>query len=160
MSKIVVFNRIATALFVVSAVVSAIVFNNASRNYIVAVSLALFSVGVATFLLGYFNAVQRSREDEISVTQLFFLSGAVAPTKVRWNMLGCLGIQALVGLGVALARPSTDGKSGSVLAFCVMVPMLGLGLNGLWASKFGAFEPRQLKPNPSLFVKTDGDGGE
>jgi len=37
---------------------------------------------------------------------------------------------------------STDGKTGSVLAFGVLVPMLGLGLNGFWASRHGAFDER------------------
>ena len=103
---------------------------------------------MATFLVGYFAAVQRSREEEISVTQLFFLAGEVAPKNVRLAMWYCFAAQCAVGLGVALARPSTDGKTGSVMAFAVMVPMLGIGLNGLWAGKFGTFEPRQLKSAP------------
>ena len=145
MNKIVLCNRVSTAAFTVVAVVSAILFTSFWRVAIVAVSLGLFAIGVATFLLGYFAAVQRSREEEISVTQLFFLAGEVAPKKVRLAMWYCLAVQCVVGLGVALARPSTDGKSGSVLAFAVMVPMLGIGLNGLWAGKFGTFGPRQLK---------------
>jgi hypothetical protein len=60
-------------------------------------------------------------------------------------MNGCLAVQTVVGLGTALARPSTDGKAGSVLAFGVLVPMLGLGLNGLWVSRYGTFGPRRLK---------------
>jgi hypothetical protein len=34
--------------------------------------------------------------------------------------------------------------SGSTLAFGVLVPLLGLGLNGLWASKYGTFGKRIL----------------
>ncbi|MEY5152859.1 MAG: hypothetical protein RLZZ551_1408 [Actinomycetota bacterium] len=147
-SKIVLCNRVATLVFSVVAVVSAIFFTSALRVAIVAVSLVLFAVGVATFLLGYFAAVQRSREEEIAVTQLFFLAGDVAPKNVRLAMWYCLAAQCVVGLGVALARPSTDGKAGSVMAFAVMVPMLGIGLNGLWAGKFGTFGPRQLKSAP------------
>ena len=145
MNKIVLCNRVFTAVFAVVAVVSAILFTSAWRVVIVAVSLGLFALGVATFLLGYFTAVQRSREEEISVTQLFFLAGEVAPKNVRLAMWYCLAVQCVVGFGVALARPSTDGKAGSVMAFAVMVPMLGIGLNGLWAGKFGTFGPRQLK---------------
>ena len=148
MSKIVLFNRVATVCFTVIAVFSAIFFTSAWRVAIVAVCVSLFAAGVATFLLGYFAAVQRSREEEISVTQLFFLAGEVAPKNVRLAMWYCFAAQCAVGLGVALARPSTDGKAGSVMAFAVMVPMLGIGLNGLWAGKFGTFEPRQLKSAP------------
>lgn len=145
MSKIVLWNRVATVGFAVVAVPSAIFFTSALRVAVVAVCLGLFAVGVAAFLLGYFAAVQRSREEEISVTQLFMLAGEVAPKNVRRAMWYCLAAQCAVGLGVALARPSTDGKAGSVLAFGVMVPMLGIGLNGLWAGKFGTFAQRQLK---------------
>jgi len=148
MSKIVLFNRVTTVAFAVVAVVSAIFFTSGLRVAIVAVSLVLFTIGVATFLLGYFAAVQRSREEEISVTQLFFLAGEVAPKNVRLAMWYCFAAQCAVGLGVALARPSTDGKAGSVMAFAVMVPMLGIGLNGLWAGRFGTFAPRQLKSAP------------
>jgi len=59
-------------------------------------------------------------------------------------MLVALAAQTLVGIACAIARPSTDGKSGSVLAFGVLVPMLGLGLNGLWASTHGAFAQRAV----------------
>ena len=110
MNKIVLCNRVFTAVFAVVAVVSAILFTSAWRVVIVAVSLGLFALGVATFLLGYFTAVQRSREEEISVTQLFFLAGEVAPKNVRLAMWYCLAVQCVVGLGVAFARPSTDGK--------------------------------------------------
>ena len=99
MNKIVLCNRVSTAVFAVVAVVSAILFTSFWRVAIV----------------------------------------------VRLAMWYCLAVQCVVGLGVALARPSTDGKAGSVMAFAVMVPMLGIGLNGLWAGKFGTFGPRQLK---------------
>lgn len=145
MSPIVRFNCLATAVFGVVAVVAAVSFDDVSKVLVVVVSLALFAVGVAAFLVGYFAAVQRSREEEISVTQLFFMVGSVADTRVKRLMNGCLAAQTAVGLATALARPSTDGKAGSVLAFGVLVPMLGLGLNGLWVSKFGTFGPRRLK---------------
>lgn len=141
-SPIVRSNLVATIVFVVSAVVSAVIFNDVFRVIIVVVSLSLFAVGVAAFLIGFFGAVQLSREREISVSQLFFLAGSVAERSVKFPMLGCLATQTFVGIAAAIARPSTDGKAGSVLAFGVLVPMLGLGLNGLWASRHGAFDRR------------------
>lgn len=159
MKRLIAINQLLTGFFVVSAVLSAIVFNSPTRGYIVAVSLVLFAIGIATFLLGYFAAVQRSREEEISVTQLFFLTGDVAPRDVKWKMLGCFYTQAVVGLAVALARPTTDGKSGSVLAFCVMVPMLGIGMNGLWVSRWGTFGPRLLRPQVEADPGEDSDSG-
>ena len=90
-----------------------------------------------------FSAVQRSRVDEISVASLYFLSGQVADKQVQKIMNGCLITQLVIGLAGAIARSSTDGKAGSTLAFGVLVPLLGLGLNGLWASQFGTFTPRE-----------------
>ena len=52
MNKIVLCNRVSTAVFAVVAVVSAILFTSFWRVAIVAVSLGLFAIGVATFLLG------------------------------------------------------------------------------------------------------------
>ena len=141
-SPIVRFNIVATLFFAIVAIVSAVVFDDLFRVVIVVVSLSLFAVGVATFLLGFFAAVQLSREREISVTQLFFLTGSVADRSVKLAMSVCLAVQTTVGIAAAIARPSTDGKAGSVLAFGVLVPMLGLGLNGLWASRHGAFDER------------------
>lgn len=143
-SPIVRLNLVASLFFAVVAVVSAIVFNDVFRVVIVVVSLALFAVGVASFLVGFFAAVQRSRESEISVSQLFFLTGEVAPRGVKMPMLVALGVQTVVGIAAAIARPTTDGKAGSVLAFGVLVPMLGLGLNGLWASRHGSFAVRAV----------------
>ena len=143
-SPIIRFNVVATAVFCVVATVAAVSFDDASRVAIVAVALILFAVGVATFLLGFFTAVQRSRESEIAVSQLFFLAGGIAPRAAKLPMNVCLAVQAAVGIAAAIARPSTDGKAGSVLAFGVLVPMLGLGLNGLWASRNGQFAVREL----------------
>ena len=89
------------------------------------------------------GCLQRSRVDEISVASLYFLSGQVADKQVQKIMNGSLIAQLVIGLAGAIARSSTDGKAGSTLAFGVLVPLLGLGLNGLWASQFGTFTPRE-----------------
>lgn len=136
-------NIAGTALFLISATYAAAIFTPNARTVGVAVALALFAIGVATFIWGYFTAVQRSRHDEISVTNLFLLTAGVAESRVRMAMNGCLAAQILVALGAALSRTSTDGKSGSTLAFGVLVPLFGLGLNGLWASRNGTFSARK-----------------
>jgi hypothetical protein len=136
-------NILLTALFLVATAVAAVVFSPATRTAGVVVDLVLFSIGVAAFIWGYFSAVQRSRVDEISVASLYFLSGQVAKKQVQKIMNGCLIAQLVIGLAGAIARSSTDGKAGSTLAFGVLVPLLGLGLNGLWASQFGTFTPRE-----------------
>lgn len=138
---------IGTVLFVGSALLASIVFDGFARTQGVAVSLALFAIGVVVFLLGYWRAVQRSRHDSMSVTELYFLVGPHIDRKVSRFMNSLLGVQVLVAVATALVRsstPATDGSQtpGSTLAFGILVPVFGLGLNGLWASTHGRFPPR------------------
>ena len=140
--KIVKLNAALTAIFVFVSVLAVAIFNSPLRKLVAIVDLLLFAVGVATFIWGYFSAVQRSRSDEISVAGLFLLIDGVAAKSVMRIMNSALTIQVVVGLGGAIVRRSTDGVSGSTLAFGVLVPLLGLGLNGLWASKNGTFGKR------------------
>jgi hypothetical protein len=141
-SGIVRANLIGTALFAISAVVAAVVFTEPLRVVGVVVALTLFTVGVFAFLSSYWTAVQRSRTDNIAVAQLYFLGSGAAPSSIKRQMNGALLIQVVVAFATALARTSTAGKSGSTLAFGVLVPMFGLGLNGLWCARHGRFIPR------------------
>ena len=51
--------------------------------------------------------------------------------------------QFAVALGTTFARPDgPDGNPGSSLAVGFLVPMLGFGLNGLWAVYHGNFAAR------------------
>lgn len=141
-SAIIRLNAVLTALFVVTAGLAVAYFEQPWKTIAVVVCLANFSVGVVAFLWGYWSAVQRSREDNISVAALYFLIDKCAPQSVARRMNGLLGVQFIAGLVTAGMRSSTDGKRGSTLAFGILVPMLGLGLNGLWAAFHGHFAPR------------------
>jgi hypothetical protein len=143
--RIVQVDLVGTAVFTVSAVWAALVFDGFALVQGVAVSLGLFAVGVFVFLWGYWTAVQRSRTEEISVAELYFLVGGPTPRSVKVPMLLVLAVQSIVALATALARPETDGRPGSTLAFGVLVPMFGLGLNGLWVARHGAFGPRRRR---------------
>lgn len=144
-ARIVLVDLVGTALFTASAVVAAVVFDGAARTQGVAVALALFAVGTVAFLWGWWTAVQRSRTEEMAVSELYLLMGPAIPRPVARVMNAALVVQVLVALVTAFARSSTDGKPGSTLAFGVLVPMFGLGLNGLWAAQHGAFGPRRRK---------------
>jgi hypothetical protein len=159
--KIVKLNAALTAVFVVITVLAVVVFNSPLRRLVAIVDLVLFAIGVATFIWGYFSAVQRSRSDEISVAGLFLLIDGVASKSVMRVMNSALAIQVTVGLGGAIIRRSTDGVAGSTLAFGVLVPLLGLGLNGLWASKYGSFGKRILDQvsAPEGQIGKDGEHG-
>lgn len=142
-------NMVATGIFVVSALLAAMIFDGAAKVQGVVVALVLFSAGVVAFIWGYWTAVQRSRTHEISVAELYLLLGAATPPRVKTIMNGCLLAQTTIALVTALSRSSTpsagvEGGSspGSTLAFGVLVPLLGLGLNGLWAATHGDFPSR------------------
>lgn len=139
---IVVVDALLTAAFVASAVISAVVFDQPWKAVAVTVAVSCFAVGVVAFLWGYFAAVQRSRRDDIAVASLYFLVDGVAPRSVARTMNGLLAVQVTVGLVTAIVRSSTDGEPGSTLAFGILVPMLGLGSNGLWGALHGTFRPR------------------
>ena len=159
--KIVKLNIGLTAVFVFITVLAVVVFNSPLRRLVAIVDLVLFAVGVAAFIWGYFSAVQRSRSDEISVAGLFLLIDGVASQFVMRAMNAALATQVIVGLGGAIIRSSTDGVAGSTLAFGVLVPLLGIGLNGLWASKYGAFGKRIFGEvsAPEGEIGKDGDHG-
>lgn len=151
-------NAIFTALFLVTAGLAAAYFEQPWKVIAVVVCLASFSVGVCAFLWGYWSAVQRSREDNISVAAMYFLIDKCAPKSVARQMNGLLTLQVLIGLVTAGMRPSTDGKSGSTLAFGILVPMLGLGLNGLWAAFHGQFAPRSSAKSAGVSPKATPNG--
>ena len=144
-------NVVATAVFALVAVAAAIVFDGWILTVAAVVSLALFFVGIAAFLWSFWNAVQRSRGEQVAVTQLYLLTGGVAPGRVRVAMLIALAVQCLVGLGTAIARPNAaDGSPGNSLALGVLVPLFGFGMNGLWAAFHGRYRDRVSDFDPSI----------
>jgi hypothetical protein len=132
-----------TALFTVSAVIAAVVFTGPTRVIGVVVALTLFAIGIFSFLWSYITAVQRSRTDNIAVSQLYFLAGGAAPKQIKRVMLAAVAVQVVVAFSTAIARSRTDGRPGSTLAFGILVPMFGIGLNGLWCARNGSFSPRR-----------------
>lgn len=136
-----------TALFGITAAYAAAVFSTAAQWIGAITAMALFAIGVFSFLWAYWNAVQRSREEEISVTGLFFLLGDPIPKPVRRVMLSLLITQFVIAAITTIARPDgPDGNPGSSLAVGFLVPMLGFGLNGLWAAYHGDFPARVAAP--------------
>jgi hypothetical protein len=136
-------NLVLTAVFAATAAYAAAVFSTPSQWVGAVTAMVLFTIGVFAFLWSYWNAVQRSRADEISVTQLYMLMGDAIPAPVRRTMNLILLVQFAVAIATTLARPNgPDGNPGSSLAVGFLVPMLGFGLNGLWAVYHGNFATR------------------
>jgi hypothetical protein len=75
-------------------------------------------------------AVRSSHGDDIVVGSMFFTVGN-APRSVRRQLFGALAACLVVTFATAWAEP-----------FGVLVPMLPLGLVGLWAARHGEFPLR------------------
>jgi len=141
---IVLADLIGTAAFAVTAVYAAVVFSTAAQWVGAITAMALFAVGVFAFLWSFWNAVQRSRVEQIGVMQMYLLLGDPTPARVRRIMLTMLALQIGVGLVTAFARSEAeDGSPGTSLAVGILVPMFGLGLNGLWCAFHGIFPSRE-----------------
>ncbi len=153
-------NLVLTAIFTVTAAYAAAVFSTPSQWIGAVTAMALFTIGVFAFIWSYWNAVQRSRTDEISVTQLYLLMGDVIPAPVRRTMNLTLLVQVVVAVSTTLARPNgPDGNPGSSLAVGFLVPMLGFGLNGLWAAFHGNFATRTNLPTSTKEIRQNADHG-
>jgi hypothetical protein len=146
--RIVYANVVGTGVFVVVAAIASAI--EGLRTAAVVVFLLLFAAGVFCFLASYATALERSRTDEIGTANLYLLTGSTAPPSTKRLMLLALGAQTVVALVVTFVGLQSIGNDDpNPLAFAVLVPMFGLGLNGLWASRHGAFGPRILTTQPT-----------
>lgn len=160
--RIVRVDAVLTVVFAATAAYAAADFSTAAQWVGAVTAMTLFAIGVVAFLWSYWTAVQRSREVEIAVSQLYLLLGAAIPTTVRRRMNLLLLAQFAIALVTTLARPNgPDGNPGSSLAVGFLAPMLGFGLNGLWASRNGSFTPRRDDaPVRREVPATDGEIGQ
>ena len=102
----------------------------------VGTTLALFGLSLVVWAWAFAVAVVRSSQgDDLAVASLYLTVGD-APREVRWQLFGALGACVIVAAATATADP-----------FGVLVPMLPLGLVGLWAARHGAFPPRPTPLN-------------
>lgn len=133
-----------TAAFAVTIAATAPLRDQRAAQVVVAVvSLGLFAMGVVLCLWAYASALERSRIDEIGVANLYLLTGPTAPRRVRRVLTVALGVQVLVALvGAMIGLRGLEGNDLNALAFGVLVPMFGLGVNGTWAVRHGHFGPR------------------
>ena len=93
-----------TAVFAITAALAAVFFTTFWQWVASVTALALFGVGVFAFLWSYYNAVQRSRRDEIGVANLYLLLGPPIPPRVRRIMLSLLLLQLVIAVVTTFAR--------------------------------------------------------
>jgi len=140
-TAIVRFDLGGTLLFLVAGVLGLV--SKHLRVVTLVASVVLFAAGVAVFLWSFFAAAERSRTDEIGVANLYLLTGETAVRPVKRAMLAALAVQVVGCLGFGAAGFSSLGvNEANLMAFAILVPVFGLGLNGLWAARHGAFGPR------------------
>jgi hypothetical protein len=134
---------IANVVFVLSAAPFALGVG-ALEAVAVGVALALFAASLVVWAWAFGTAVVRSTHgDDIAVGNLFLLEGKVAPG-VRKQLFWSVGVCLVITAATASANP-----------FGVLVPMLPVGLVGLWGAKHGVFgirvgfepEVRPLRPD-------------
>ncbi|MEY4172994.1 MAG: hypothetical protein RI900_159 [Actinomycetota bacterium] len=147
-SRLVRANVFGTALFVVAeAIAVPLRAERVGQVLIAVVSLVLFAAGVATSLWAYASALERSRSEEVGVANLYLLTGDTAPAPVKRTMSIALGTQVVVGLAGAIIGVAGLSKNDlNALAFGALVPMLGIGMNGAWAARYGSYGPRVPVP--------------
>jgi hypothetical protein len=128
---ILVFGWIANALFAVTAASAAISSDDALVAIAIGCALLLFFVAIGAFVYAFALAVARSaRGDNVAVANLFFLQGS-APRSVQRSFLVLFVVCLAIAVGTAAWEP-----------FGVLVPMLPIGLAGVWAARDGTFPPR------------------
>jgi hypothetical protein len=129
---IIAFGWFANVLFAVSAIPVALGADDL-LGVAIGVSLLLFLVSVAVFVYAFMLGLARSSQgDNVAVANLFFLQGS-APKPIRWRFLWMFVVCLTITVGTVAWEP-----------FGVLVPMLPVGLAGMWAARYGVFPPRQV----------------
>ena len=133
-----------TAVFLIALSVAIPLRSHRFAQFVIGgVSMVLFAIGVATTLWAYTRALDRSRVEEVGVANLYLLTGDTAPRPVRRTMTLALTIQIVAALaGAWIGVAGLDEGQLNALAFGVLVPMFGVGMNGVWAARHGSYGPR------------------
>lgn len=131
---------VGTAVTCLTAVVNAVTGDRNHYALSAVPGLVMLALGSVIFVVAFAIAVERSREEEIGVTSLFFLAGS-APRRVQTSMIAAMVVQTVVPVVVALFRPFT--------AFATLAPVWTVGLAGLWGARYGVFPARASAANPA-----------
>jgi hypothetical protein len=109
---------------------------DAFEDAAIVVCLALFFASLVVWTWALFAAIARTaRGDDVAVTTLFLIEGRVS-ARVRWSLYGALAACLAITVATAAANP-----------FGVLVPMLPLGLVGLWGARHQTYPRRRNFPS-------------
>jgi hypothetical protein len=101
----------------------------------VVVAIALFLVSLPVWAMAFVVAATRSARGEDVTLAGVFLVAPGAPRYARLHLYGALAVCLVIAAATAAADP-----------FGVLVPMLSLGLVGLWGARHGRYPPRSAYP--------------
>src|SRR5215218_8660655 len=97
------------------------------------VANALFAISLGVWCWAFAVALARTtRGDDVVVASMFLVQGP-APKRVRVHLFGSLAACIALTAATAAAEP-----------FGILVPMLPLGLLGLWGARHGVFPSRRM----------------
>jgi hypothetical protein len=102
----------------------------------VVVAVALFLVSLPVWGYAFVVAVARSARGEVVTLARLFLVDPGAPRYAQWQLYGALVVCVVIAALTAAGDP-----------FGVLVPMLPLGLVGVWGARHGHYEPRSAYPH-------------
>lgn len=149
---------VGTAAAVVAGAL-ALVSSDLAKFVLVPVAAATGGIGLVTFVWSYFHAVGRSRQDEISVSQLYGAAGTVAPQPVKRQLQWSLWAQVIVAIAVMFVGfQRTKPQEFNWAATIIVLPLFGMGLNGVWVSSYGSFGPRILVARSGRKQRPDRQG--
>jgi hypothetical protein len=123
---------VATGVCVVAQVAADIHPSGAVLAVAVGWSLLCFVAGSLAFLWAIVVAAGRSRDEEVTLAGLVWLTGS-APAPVARVLRAAVITQTVVAFVTAGVRPFT------ALAFGILAPMFGLGCLAWWAARHGRF---------------------
>jgi len=132
--RIVVVAWVSDAVFAATAIPVALGVS-ALKPVALGVALAMFVLGIVVWAWAFLVAIVRNADgDDIVVSSMFLVQGPV-PRRVRAQLFWALGLAVAIAVG-----------TGTADAFGILMPMLPLGLIGLWGAKHGTFPPRRDRP--------------
>ncbi len=128
-------HAVVSASWALMTLATSLVGGGLDRFYAVGCSL-LFAAGIGFFLLGFWNGVQRSRLETVTLPGLLAVSTAHVSRALRRSVWSVTIAQVVVAVIAGSVRPFTEQ------AFALLVPMLGIGVAALVGSRAAVFHSR------------------
>ncbi len=128
-------NRAVTIGFTALTILTHATAATLDRAYAVVASV-LFVIGIGLFALGFWNGVQRSRTELVTMSGLLAVNTGNVTASARRRVWSAVTAQIVVAVVAAIVRPFT------AQAFGLLVPVFGIGIATLWGSRNAVFHLR------------------